>query len=128
MGQVTNSNRWIDTCLQKMTAFLLKIGKRGSETMIYQIRWQSFILQILDINIKMSKEKRTIEIAPGLMSPGGRIGERFLSRGHVCTYCQGNGYLWQEKVYRERYKQECPVCKGSGRLDAVVTIEWKAGE
>ena len=25
-------------------------------------------------------------------------------------------------------KQGCPVCKGSGRLDAVVTIEWKAGD
>ncbi len=74
----------------------------------------------------MSKEKRTIEIAPGLMSPGGRMGERFLSRGHVCTYCQGNGYFWQENCYRERYKQGCPVCRGSGRLDAVVTIEWKA--
>nr|DAE14020.1 MAG TPA: DnaJ-like protein [Myoviridae sp. ctYzH9] len=50
------------------------------------------------------------------------------SRGHACSYCQGNGYFWQENVYRERYKQECPICKGSGRLDAVVTIEWKAGE
>nr|DAY20412.1 MAG TPA: DnaJ-like protein [Caudoviricetes sp.] len=55
------------------------------------------------------------------------MGERFLSRGHVCSYCQGNGYHWQENCYRERYKQGCPVCKGSGRLDAVVTIEWKAG-
>nr|DAF08533.1 MAG TPA: protein of unknown function (DUF5351) [Caudoviricetes sp.] len=54
--------------------------------------------------------------------------EHFLSRGHVCTYCQGNGYHWQENCYRERYKQECCICKGSGKLDAVVTIEWKAGE
>ena len=52
--------------------------------------------------MSMSKEKRIIEIAPGLMSPGGRMGERFLSRGHVCTYCQGNGYQWQEQCYRER--------------------------
>ena len=37
----------------------------------------------------MSKEKRTIEITPGLMSPGGSMKECFLSRGHVCTYCQG---------------------------------------
>nr|DAU82153.1 MAG TPA: protein of unknown function (DUF5351) [Caudoviricetes sp.] len=50
------------------------------------------------------------------------------SRGHACSYCQGNGYFWQENVYRERYKQECCICKGSGKLDAVVTIEWKAGE
>lgn len=74
----------------------------------------------------MSKEKRTIEIAPGLMSPGGRMTEVLESRGHACSYCQGNGYFWQENVYRERYKQECCICKGSGKLDAVVTIEWKA--
>lgn len=76
----------------------------------------------------MSKEKRTIEIAPGLISPGGRMTEVLESRGHACSYCQGNGYFWQENVYRERYKQECCICKGSGKLDAVVTIEWKAGE
>ena len=76
----------------------------------------------------MSKERRIIEIAPGLLSPGGRMGERFLSRGHVCTYCQGNGYHWQENCYRERYRQGCPVCKGSGRLDAVINVEWKASK
>ena len=36
----------------------------------------------------MSKEKRIIEIVPGLKTPGGRMEEHFLSRGHVCTYCQ----------------------------------------
>ena len=76
----------------------------------------------------MSKEKRTIEIAPRLMSPGGRMTEVLESCGHACSYCQGNGYFGQENVYRERYKQECCICKGSGKLDAVVTIEWKAGE
>ncbi len=25
----------------------------------------------------------------------------------------------------ERVKVDCPVCKGSGKLDAVITIEWK---
>ena len=41
----------------------------------------------------MSKEKRTIEIAPRLMSPGGRMTEVLESRGHACSYCQGNGYF-----------------------------------
>ena len=76
----------------------------------------------------MSKEKRMIEIVPGLMSPGGSMKECFLSCGHVCSYCQGNGYHWQENCYRERYKQGCPVCKGSGRLDAVINVEWKASK
>lgn len=67
-----------------------------------------------------------IEINPGCMSPGGRRTERVLSRGHKCPYCQGNGYFWQEDDWDERYKKECPICKGSGKLDAVITIEWKA--
>ena len=75
----------------------------------------------------MSKERRIIEIAPGTMSPGGRMTDRIESRGHRCPYCQGNGYHWQEDEWQERYKQECPICKGSGRLDAVITVEWKAG-
>ena len=76
----------------------------------------------------MSKERRMIEIAPGLMSPGGRMTDHIESWGHSCPYCQGNGYHWQENEWEERYKQECPICKGSGRLDAMVTIEWKAGK
>ena len=67
-----------------------------------------------------------IEINPGCMSPGGRRTERVLSRGHKCPYCQGNGYFWQEDDWDERYKKECSICKGSGKLDAVITIEWKA--
>ena len=63
----------------------------------------------------MSKERRIIEIAPGTMSPGGRMTDRIESRGHRCPYCQGNGYHWQEDEWQERYKKECPICKGSGR-------------
>lgn len=76
----------------------------------------------------MSKERRIIEIAPGLMSPGGRMKERIESRGHSCPYCQGNGYHWQEDEWQERYKQECRICKGSGLLDAEVRISWRAGK
>ena len=54
--------------------------------------------------------------------------ESLESRGHSCPYCQGNGFHWQEDEYQERHKKECPICKGSGRLNAVVTIEWKEGE
>lgn len=78
--------------------------------------------------MKMSKERRIIEIAPGLMIPGGRTADRIESRGHSCPYCQGAGFLWQEDDREERYRKECPVCGGGGRLDAVVTVEWKPGE
>lgn len=54
--------------------------------------------------------------------------DHFESRGHKCPYCQGNGYHWQEDEWQERYKKECPICKGSGRLDALITVEWRAEE
>ncbi|RRD01972.1 hypothetical protein [Prevotella sp. OH937_COT-195] len=74
----------------------------------------------------MSKERRVIEIVPGRITPGGRMTERVESRGHSCPYCQGNGFHWQEDDWQERYKKECPICNGSGMLDAVITVEWKA--
>ena len=76
----------------------------------------------------MSKERRIIEITPGKLSPGGRMTEVIESKGFKCPYCQGNGYHWQEDEYQERYKKECPICKGSGKLDAVIEVEWKARE
>jgi len=74
----------------------------------------------------MSKELRIIEITPGRLSPGGQMTEAIESKHFKCPYCQGNGYFWQENVYRERYKQECCICKGSGKLDAVISIQWRA--
>ena len=76
----------------------------------------------------MSKERHIIEITPGKMSIGCRMTESIESNNHSCPYCQGNGYHWQEDEYQERYKKECPICKGSGKLNAVVTIEWKVKE
>lgn len=76
----------------------------------------------------MSKERRTIEISPGRLSQGGRMTEVIESVGHKCPYCQGNGYHWQEDEWQDRYKKECPICKGSGKLDAVIKVEWQASE
>nr|DAK13862.1 MAG TPA: Inhibitor of TRAP, regulated by-TRAP, AT, TRAP, tryptophan RNA-binding.06A [Caudoviricetes sp.] len=50
------------------------------------------------------------------------------SQGHICPYCQGNGYRWQEDNWQERFKQECPICRGSGKLDAVINVVWKASK
>lgn len=76
----------------------------------------------------MSKTIELIELKAGKLIPGGRNSETIVSRGHRCEYCHGNGYFWDEDDHRERYKSECPVCKGSGKVDAVVTIEWKANK
>lgn len=73
----------------------------------------------------MSKEKKIIEVTPGILTPGGRMIEKLESKGHRCPYCQGNGYFWLEDEFREAYKSSCPVCQGSGTVDALVSIEWR---
>lgn len=75
----------------------------------------------------MSKREEFIKIvAPDYIQPAAyRIIKEFLcSKGHTCSYCHGNGWFWNE-VQGENIKKDCPVCHGSGELDAVVTIEWK---
>lgn len=73
----------------------------------------------------MSKVSRTMEITP----PRGRVTtEHLVSKGHSCGYCQGNGYFWGVDNYGESVKEPCPVCNGSTEVDAVINIEWKAGE
>lgn len=51
--------------------------------------------------------------------------EVFCSPGHVCSCCKGNGWIWSENEKGEPIHKDCPVCRGSGELDAIVTIEWK---
>ena len=74
----------------------------------------------------MSKIKQMIEIEPSRLTPGGKMAEVMESKGHKCPYCQGNGYFWKEDDCGEPYKDKCSMCGGSGKLDAVVTVEWKA--
>jgi DnaJ-class molecular chaperone len=50
----------------------------------------------------------------------------FYSKGHVCGYCHGNGWIWGRNKYREEQQEECPICGGSGELDAIVTVKWCA--
>lgn len=72
----------------------------------------------------MSKNKQFISVTPPMFLNEGGQKENLLSPGHKCSYCHGNGWFWGEEG-RERVKIDCPVCKGSGELDAVITIEWK---
>ena len=39
---------------------------------------------------------------------------------------QGNGWFWgTEEGSREDVHVSCPVCGGSGELDAIITVDWK---
>ena len=54
----------------------------------------------------------------------GGLEERIESRGHTCRYCYGKGSFAGDTRLGEGWKP-CPVCKGSGKMDAEVTIKWK---
>lgn len=70
----------------------------------------------------MSKQIKLVE----LVSPNYKQGkELVVSKGHTCGYCHGNGWFWGIDEFRDRVKNTCPLCEGSGMLDAIVTIEWK---
>ena len=65
-----------------------------------------------------------LELVPPSYMGRGRNRELLVSPGHKCGYCRGNGWFWSEEQ-GERIKANCPVCGGSGQLDAVVTVDWK---
>lgn len=75
----------------------------------------------------MSKNQQIIMISPPKFLKE-RNSERIISQGHVCSYCQGNGYFWKEDSYGEPVKDPCPVCKGNKKLKAVINIRWEAEE
>lgn len=73
----------------------------------------------------MSNVRRNVELRhPSHMGKPGR--ELLVSPGHRCNYCQGNGWFWGRDDAYEEVKVPCPMCGGSGEVDAVVTVEWKA--
>lgn len=74
----------------------------------------------------MSVKNDNIKLFPPVPDGPDGMRETFTSAGHPCGYCRGAGFLRNEGLWgREREKKECPVCGGGGKLDAVVTIEWK---
>ena len=73
----------------------------------------------------MSSKHRIVFVTPPLY---GSLEERFTSRGHRCGYCQGKGGFAVGTPYGDSGWKPCPVCKGSGRMDAEVTVKWKPQE
>ena len=75
----------------------------------------------------MSRRRNMVLLeAPAFSKPE----EHFESRGHKCNYCGGNGgfHNWSAPYADEDRWTVCPVCRGSGRMDAEVTIRWRPGE
>jgi len=81
------------------------------------------------MEIKGSRRKVSIELDSPNIERVPRYGlvERLVSPGHVCNYCHGQGEVTGEdpELPGEWVFKKCPVCGGSGELDAVVTIEWR---
>lgn len=70
----------------------------------------------------MSRVRKTVELQP----PGLDFKKELLvSPGHRCGYCKGNGWFRDSYIHGEDTKTACPMCGGSGEVDAIVTIEWK---
>lgn len=56
----------------------------------------------------------------------GGLEEHIVSRGHTCRYCHGQGgFLGDRSSPNGSEWKICPVCEGSGKMDAEVTIKWK---
>lgn len=65
----------------------------------------------------MSNKKTFLELTPPL---GSSIQELLHFVSIECRSCAGRGMI-ENLVGRDT----CPVCRGSGKLDAVVNVEWR---
>ena len=70
----------------------------------------------------MSNTKQVLELS----SPSTRTRhERLTGLTQRCNYCQGNGWFWGYDAAKDSVKNPCPMCEGSGKLQPVITIDWK---
>lgn len=77
---------------------------------------------------KMSKIRKMMDVTPPPFLDGRRMSEQHYSKLHLCPHCHGNGWIWVYDWKGESEHGDCPVCNGSGRLNATIKIEWKAAE
>lgn len=42
----------------------------------------------------------------------------------ICNYCHGNGWFWGCDERGEGIKKPCPLCEGTGAVQAKITIQW----
>lgn len=72
----------------------------------------------------MCKYNQMILIQPPMFLGEDNRRESIILKSHLCPVCSGNGYEWIENASRKRVKKKCKVCRGTGKLDAEVTINW----
>ena len=59
------------------------------------------------------------------MQPDG-MAETFVLTGYDCPRCHGSGEQWDVSPADGQPRiASCPMCGGSGRLDAEVTVQWR---
>jgi hypothetical protein len=69
----------------------------------------------------MSVLKRIIEIQP----PDYIDIEKSEEYGLICPKCNGRGYVFDYGI-SDKKKIDCDRCHGTGRLKALITIQWEA--
>lgn len=72
----------------------------------------------------MSVKNDIIKVTPPAFIEVCGMKETITSTDHPCGRCDGSGIFREDQPHGIVIK-ECPVCNGSGKLDAVITIEWK---
>lgn len=75
----------------------------------------------------MSKIKELIEINPpiSLYWPASRK-EVVKTKVYECTSCKGTGGTYCDGPPKEEGFEACVMCKGTGLIQAVVSIEWQS--
>ena len=69
----------------------------------------------------MSEMKHTLEIKP---DPHGARTETSYAYGFLCHRCSGQGGFPDETGHNKRAFIPCDLCDGTGKVKAVITIEW----
>ena len=44
--------------------------------------------------------------------------------GYKCGCCHGNGWFLDPEIIHECVKKRCPSCGGTGKVKAIVNVEW----
>ncbi|WP_288767887.1 hypothetical protein [uncultured Prevotella sp.] len=70
----------------------------------------------------MSKTKQVLELSSPSMKTKH---ERLTGLVQQCNYCCGYGWFWSRDGAYNSVKEPCPMCEGTGKMQPVITIEWK---